>query len=59
MKRLRKSKNNRMISGVLGGIGEYFEIDPTMVRLLYVLLTFGLIGSPIIIYILMALIIPE
>ena len=38
MKRLTKS-NNRMICGVCGGIGEYLGIDPTVVRLLWVLLS--------------------
>ena len=33
-KRLFRSLNNRMLCGVCGGIGEYFNIDPTLVRLL-------------------------
>ena len=32
-KRLYRSVSNRMLSGVCGGIGEYFDIDPTLVRL--------------------------
>ncbi len=40
MKRLYRSNINKTISGVLGGVGEYFEIDPTLVRLTYLLLTF-------------------
>jgi phage shock protein C len=35
MKRLYKSENNKVVAGVLGGLGEYFDIDPTMVRLAY------------------------
>ncbi len=35
MKKLYKSENNKVISGVLGGLGEYFDIDPTLVRLAY------------------------
>ena len=58
MKRLYKSTANRKISGVCGGVGEYFEIDPTLVRVLWVLAalcgTFGLWA-----YILCALIIPN
>lgn len=38
MKRLYRSRNNRMIAGVAGGIGEYFGIDPTIVRLVWVIL---------------------
>lgn len=44
MKRLYRSTKNRKFAGVLGGIAEYFNIDPTLVRLLFVaglLLSFG------------------
>ena len=37
-KRLVKSRKNRVICGVCGGIGEYFNVDPTIIRLLAVLL---------------------
>lgn len=57
MKRLTKS-NNRMICGVCGGIGEYLGIDPTVVRLLWVLLSV-LGGAGLLAYIIAAIIIPE
>jgi phage shock protein PspC (stress-responsive transcriptional regulator) len=57
MKRLTKS-NNRMICGVCGGIGEYLGIDPTVVRLLWVLLSV-LGGAGLFAYIIAAIIIPE
>ena len=38
-KRLMRSKTNKVLSGVMGGIGEYFEIDPVLVRLIYLLAT--------------------
>lgn len=56
-KRLVKSKSNRMICGVCGGIGEYLNIDPTIVRLLAVAL--GFTGSGLLIYIVAAIIMPE
>lgn len=56
-KRLYKSATNRVICGVCGGIGEFFNIDPTIIRLLCVLLCFT--GSGIIAYIIAAIIIPE
>ena len=56
-KRLYKSKTNRVICGVCGGVGEYFGIDPTIVRLLCVLL--GLTITGVIVYIIAALIMPE
>lgn len=37
MKRLYRSKNDRMLCGVCGGIGEYLDIDPTLIRLLWAL----------------------
>ena len=39
-KRLYKSSVNRMLCGVCGGIAEYFDIDPTLVRLVWVIITF-------------------
>ena len=45
--------------GVLGGIAKYFNIDATILRIIYVLLALFAIGSPILIYLIAALIIPE
>ena len=57
-KRLYKSNENKMLCGVCGGIGEYFDLDPTLIRLAWVLL--GIIGgSGIIAYIIAAIIIPR
>lgn len=58
-KRLLKSAVNRMICGVCGGIGEYFHIDPTVIRLIWVILSFFSMGAGIVIYIIAAVIIPE
>ena len=57
-KRLYKSRDNRMLAGVCGGIAEYFDIDPTLVRLGWALFC-ALGGSGIIAYIIAAVIIPE
>ena len=57
-KRLYKSNENRMIEGVCGGIAEYFNMDPTLVRLGWVLFC-ALGGSGIIAYIIAAIIIPR
>ena len=57
-KRLYKSASNRMIFGVCGGIGEYFNIDPTIVRLVAVI--FGCMGGAgLLAYIVAAIVIPE
>ncbi|MGN0998420.1 MAG: PspC domain-containing protein [Faecousia sp.] len=57
-KRLYKSSENKMIEGVCGGIGEYFGIDPTLVRLGWVVFC-ALGGSGIVAYIIAAIIIPR
>ena len=49
-KRLYRSRDNRMIAGVCGGLGEYFNIDPTLIRLLLLFLTlWG--GGGVVVYI--------
>lgn len=58
-KKLTKSTNNVVISGVLGGIAEYFNIDPTILRVVYVVLTFPSFGTSILLYIILSLIIPS
>jgi phage shock protein C len=58
-RQLLRSTSNRMIAGVCAGIGEYANMDPTIVRLLAVLLFFLTGPGMIVAYIIMALIIPE
>ena len=57
-KRLYKSNENKMIDGVCRGIGEYFGIDPTLVRLAWILFCL-LGGSGILAYIIAAIVIPR
>ncbi len=57
MKKLYRSRNNRMIFGVCGGLGEYFDIDPTLVRLVWLLFAFW--GAGILAYLIAWIIIPE
>ena len=57
-RRLCKSNGNKMIDGVCGGIAEYFGIDPTLVRLGWVLFC-ALGGSGFLAYIIAAIIIPR
>ncbi len=59
-KKLFRSTKDRMIGGVCGGIGEYLDIDPTVVRLLWVLFTFVSLGAGgIFAYIIAWIVIPE
>jgi phage shock protein C len=56
--RLHKSSSDRVIAGVCGGLGEYFGIDPTIVRIIFVILTiWG--GLGILLYVILFLIMPE
>ncbi len=57
-KRLYKSATDKKLDGVCAGLGEYFNLDPTLVRLAWVLFCF-LGGSGVLAYIIAALIIPR
>ena len=57
-KKLTRSKNDAKIAGVCAGLGEYFNVDPTLVRILFVVL--ALAGGPgLIAYIILWLVVPE
>lgn len=58
MKKLFRSPVNRMICGVCGGLGEYFNIDPTLVRLAAVFLACISLGTGVLAYLIAAIIIP-
>jgi phage shock protein PspC (stress-responsive transcriptional regulator) len=57
-KRLYRSKKDRMLGGVCGGIAEYFDVDPTIVRLIWVLLALTY-GTGILAYLIAWIIVPE
>lgn len=57
-KRLYKSRNNKMICGVCAGIADYFNIDPSIVRVLWAVLTLAA-GTGVLAYIACAIILPE
>jgi len=57
-KKLKRSQN-KMISGVCAGIAEYFDFDPTLVRIAYVLLSIFSAGFPgLLLYIILAIVMP-
>ncbi len=58
-KRLTRSREDRMLAGVCGGLGEYFNIDATLVRLGFAFVFFVGAGSPFLLYLLLWLIVPE
>ncbi len=57
-KKLYKGQNS-MISGVCSGIAEYFGVDETIVRIIYVIASIGSLGTGVVIYFILAWIIPD
>ena len=58
MKKLYRSKKNRVLGGVCGGVGEYLDVDPVIIRIIWVFLALGY-GTGIILYLIAWLVIPE
>ncbi|MFA9406485.1 MAG: PspC domain-containing protein [Anaerolineales bacterium] len=58
VKKLYRSRNEQMLAGVCGGLGTYFNIDPTLVRLLFVASVLLGMGATILIYFLMMIFVP-
>lgn len=56
-KRLWRSRRDRKIAGICGGLGDYFQMDPVWIRILFVVFFF-LGGSALLVYLLMWLLIP-
>ena len=58
-KRLTRSKSDRLLLGVAGGLASYFDVDPVLVRLFFVL--FGLVthGQALVVYLVLAILMPE
>ena len=57
--KLRKSRTDKIIAGVCGGIGEYLNLDPTIVRIIVLVLVFSSFGTMVLIYFILALIMPD
>lgn len=58
-RRLTKSRLDRKISGVCGGLGEYFGIDAVIIRIIFVVAFIGGFGTPGLIYLLLMLVMPD
>ena len=58
-RRLFRSRRERMLAGVSGGLAEYFHIDPVLVRLLFVVATIASGGGGLLAYIVLAIVVPE
>ena len=58
-KRLYRSRTDKKISGVCAGIAEYFGIDPTIIRIIWALVTLATVFPGVVLYIICAFVIPE
>lgn len=59
-KKLYRSEENKIFFGIFGGIGEYFQIDPAFVRVIYIIIAlFNMFIPAIIAYIIMAFVVPK
>ena len=59
IKKLTRPRNGRMLGGVCAGISEYLGIDPTVVRIICVLLSIGTIGLALLVYLVLCFVFPE
>lgn len=59
MKHLYRSKKERILGGVCAGLGEHLDVDPTVIRLIWAVVSVLSLGTGIIVYILAWIIIPE
>jgi phage shock protein C len=59
VRRLYRSRTDRMIGGVCGGIAEYSNLDPTLVRVLFILLAFITGGATLLAYPILWIVVPE
>ncbi len=57
--RLYRSRDHRMIAGVCGGLAQHFNMDPTIVRILWVIFGFASVGLALLVYVIMILVVPE
>ncbi len=56
-KRLQRSRTEKMIGGVCGGLAEYFNVDPTLVRVIWIAMTL-IVGVGILLYLILWLVVP-
>lgn len=57
--RLFKSRKDKKLTGVCGGIAEYFAMDPTLIRLLFIIAAFASFGFMLLLYVIMAIVVPR
>lgn len=58
-KKIKKSRNDKMLAGVCGGLADYLGWDSTIIRVLFVVCALIGVGSPILIYLILAIVFPD
>ena len=58
-KKLLRSRTNRTICGVCGGLGEYIGVDPTVIRVIWLIASICSVGTGFVVYLLASIIVPE
>lgn len=58
-KRLVRSRSDRMFLGVAAGVGEYLNVDPVLIRLIFVFAGLSTLGQALLVYFVLAIIMPE
>jgi len=59
MKRLYRSRTDQILGGICGGLGEHIDVDPSIIRLVWVIVTLLSLGTGIIVYLAAWIIIPQ
>ncbi|HSQ92931.1 MAG TPA: PspC domain-containing protein [Methanoregula sp.] len=59
MKRLYRSGKDRILGGICGGLGDYIDVDPTVIRLIWVVATLLSVGFGVVAYLIAWVLIPE
>lgn len=59
MKRLYRSRKEQMLGGICGGLGEHLDVDPSIIRLVWLVVTLLSLGTGIIVYLAAWIIIPQ
>lgn len=58
-RKIKKSRNDKMLAGVCGGLADYLGWDSTIIRILFVVCALIGVGSPILIYLILAIVFPD
>jgi phage shock protein PspC (stress-responsive transcriptional regulator) len=59
LKKIYRSRDNRIIAGVCGGLGDYFNIDPVIIRLIWIFASFASVGLGILVYAVLVFVFPD